>query len=138
MGDSSKLYVSRLLTDVKLTNIDCLRRALHLLHTVHSVENVVISSWPMSSELHAQLPENIRASALGTSLVASPTPNDYIIAICSSFPSGGKAPSLHAILLPKVSGYFSGVGDLFSALVLGHYQRHRPEPLAEATLLALQ
>lgn len=29
----------------------------------------------------------------------------------------------HAFALPTVRGYFSGVGDLFSALVLGHYQR---------------
>jgi pyridoxine kinase len=34
----------------------------------------------------------------------------------------------HAIRVSKIEGYFSGVGDLFSALVCGHYRPAVPAP----------
>ena len=38
--------------------------------------------------------------------------------------------TVYAGCIPLISGYFSGVGDLFSALVLGHYH---PPPLENGT-----
>lgn len=40
-------------------------------------------------------------------------------------PSSGSndGPETYGYALPTIQGYYSGVGDLFSALVLGHYRR---------------
>lgn len=40
--------------------------------------------------------------------------------------------------IPQIRGYFSGVGDLFSALVIGHYHPEENEPLARAVCNAVR
>jgi len=46
--------------------------------------------------------------------------------------------TVYAACVPLIPGYFSGVGDLFSALVLGHYSpSSSPAPLPHAVSLAL-
>lgn len=37
-------------------------------------------------------------------------------------------PETYGYALPTIRGYYSGVGDLFSALVLGHYKDQRSPP----------
>ena len=58
----------------------------------------------------------------------------------SSTPSH-RPSTVYAACVPLISGYFSGVGDLFSALVLGHYDASSPPaplpPLPRAVSLAL-
>jgi pyridoxine kinase len=48
---------------------------------------------------------------------------------------------VHAKCISTLPGYFVGVGDLFSALLLGHYHASSPGsqmPLAYATSMALK
>jgi pyridoxine kinase len=67
--------------------------------------------------------------------------------MCSSR-SLGTSPlsTVHARIVPLISGYFSGVGDLFSALTLGHFnpssmlsdgKLHSQTPLSFAVAAAL-
>jgi pyridoxine kinase len=51
-------------------------------------------------------------------------PQDLLACICSTVsPANAEDPStVFARCVPLIPGYFSGVGDLFSALVLGHYK----------------
>ena len=37
-------------------------------------------------------------------------------------PSGCDKPVVHAAAVPQLAGYYSGVGDLFSAMVLAHFE----------------
>ena len=66
------------------------------------------------------------------------TPSDLLLCVCSAHtPGSAKGKStVHTRCLPCLPGYFSGVGDLFSALVLAHYDRQTRD-LAAATAHAL-
>lgn len=57
---------------------------------------------------------------------------DYLLCICSSRSIGTNSLStVHARVVPLIPGYFSGVGDLFSALTLGHFNpSSSPSPSA--------
>ncbi|KAJ7807287.1 Ribokinase-like protein [Mycena olivaceomarginata] len=139
LGDSGRLYVApdvipvyrrmlplstvitpnwfevETLTDVKLTDLPSLRRALTVLHEHYRVPNVVISSIPLAAWLQAALPPRL-TSALDDS--ESP----YLLCISSSANSSeGALSTVHAQTVPLLPGYFSGVGDLFSALLLAHF-----------------
>jgi pyridoxine kinase len=50
--------------------------------------------------------------------------DDDVLASFASTYVDGKLET-HAFALPTIRGYFSGVGDLFSALVLGHFKDAR-------------
>ena len=51
----------------------------------------------------------------------------YLLCICSSRDVGTCSLStVHARVVPLIPGYFSGVGDLFSALTLGHFHPSSP------------
>lgn len=146
------------LTDIKLTDLASLRGALVKLHTVYQVPNVVISSIPLSriapsvpAHLLPLRPINGVARNGVSPPSALPDEQQYLICIVSSLnhvPSEATSPisTVYARCVPLISGYFSGVGDLFSALLLGHFHpastgpMHNSactSPLATATAHAL-
>jgi pyridoxine kinase len=126
------ILIDRVLTDTKIEDGASLRKALTILHETYSVPNVVISSIPMEQWLKDLAPPHIR----------SPVSNKERSLLClasvrrtaangdggnddtpSSWPS-----TVYAACIPLIPGYFSGVGDLFSALVLGHYHTRASAP----------
>ncbi|KAH9930244.1 Ribokinase-like protein [Fomitopsis serialis] len=139
LGDAGRLYVSpecipiyrealqyssvitpnwfevEVLTDTRITDLASLRKALRVLHEDYHVPNVVISSIPLKAWLRAALPP-----------AAQPTDTDStdadFLACISSSTDAASTSTVHARCVPCLPGYFSGVGDLFSALVLGHFQ----------------
>jgi len=124
------------LTDIKIEDVVSLRKALTVLHETYSVPNVVISSIPMEPWLRDLTPPHIRSpisereqSLLCLASVRAADAGD------DTAPSRGRTSStVYAGCIPLIRGYFSGVGDLFSALVLGHYRTdvsqhsHPPPP----------
>ena len=133
-----------MLTDTKIEDWPSLRTALTILHETYSVPNVVISSIPMEPWLRDLTPSHIRSpvSDQEQSLLclASVRTLAADAGVVDAMPSRGRRRStVYAGCIPLIPGYFSGVGDLFSALVLGHYhhtvspQRSRPPvaPLEE-------
>ncbi len=137
-------HVDRVLTDTKIEDWPSLRTALTILHETYSVPNVVISSIPMEPWLRDLTPPHIRSpvSDQEQSLLclASVRALAADAGVVDAMPSRGRRRStVYAGCIPLIPGYFSGVGDLFSALVLGHYhhtvapQRSRPPvaPLEE-------
>jgi pyridoxine kinase len=113
---------------VKLVDVASTQRALRVLHDEHRVPNVVVSSMPDGASAWTGFPDAARparSDASDTSVLAC---------LCSS--SGGP---VHAASVPLIPGYFSGVGDLFSALVLAHFTSspNVPAPLAAAASAAL-
>ncbi|KAA1470285.1 Ribokinase-like protein [Dentipellis sp. KUC8613] len=142
IGDSGKMYVApdvvpiyrsllpwatvitpnwfevEILTHTKITDRTSLQKALETLHETHSVPNVVISSIPLKSWLFDLLPENIRPHDTVEEVEAS----GFLLCIASSRAQNLPSPSVvHAGCVPLIPGYFSGVGDLFSAFTLAHF-----------------
>lgn len=80
------------------------------------------------------------------------TDGDFLLCLCSStvdLEGVEGLSTIHAQYVPLIPGYFSGVGDLFSALLLGHFETNKilsslpsdggtPQtPLSYATSMAL-
>ena len=63
-------------------------------------------------------------------------PTDLLY-ISSSKSATGENPVVHACAVPLIKGYFPGVGDLFSALVLAHFNPDGESPLPIAVGKAL-
>ncbi|KAJ7876294.1 Ribokinase-like protein [Mycena leptocephala] len=143
LGDSGRLYVApdcipvyrrilplstiitpnwfevETLTDVELKDFPSLRRALTVLHEEYRVPNVVISSIPLAGWLKAALP-----TSLSSNLDSE-----------SSHLLWANLSAVHAQTVPLLPGYFSGVGDLFSALLLAHFVA--PDGVSRAASQAL-
>lgn len=143
MGDAGKLYVSpevvpiykemlplatiitpnwfevETLTGKKLDSVNGLRDALRILHEEYNVKDVVVTSIPLiqGEGLERELPEDIRRSGVGE----GEDNDEVLLCVSSSQREDGKRLT-HAMRVRKIEGYFSGVGDLFSALVCGHYR----------------
>ncbi|KAF8836939.1 bud site selection protein 16 [Paxillus ammoniavirescens] len=181
IGDSGKVYVAEncvplyrrmlplatiitpnwfeveVLTDIPLIDLPSLRAALHKLHKIYQVPNVVISSIPLT-KLSSSLPSYLLPrspaqpspgthSTNGTNKPVDEEP-PYLLCMASSLNAhddlgGGSLSTVYASCVPLIPGYFSGVGDLFSALLLGHFSPAQsvvssPSPaLAHATSHAL-
>ncbi|EJU03862.1 bud site selection protein 16 [Dacryopinax primogenitus] len=166
MGDDNKIYVApecipiykdlldcatiitpnwfeaELLTGVKLESESTLREALRILHTLHGVPHVVISTVLPTPELAASLPAHVLAPQTNGLPEHSPYLGDVQLVVSSSVlpedeRKDGKVSTVHVGSVKQIKGYFSGVGDLFSALVLAHFPgRSDPPPPAPDTPLS--
>ncbi|KAG6832775.1 hypothetical protein H0H87_000428 [Tephrocybe sp. NHM501043] len=125
MGDAGKLYVAAdvipvyreiTLTDTKLVDLPSLQKALSILHNTYHVPNVVISSIPLTPWLSTALPPAIEQAP----------DTEQLLCIASSSDATPELPLVYAQCVPQLPGYFSGVGDLFSALLLAHFSRPAP------------
>lgn len=113
----------RVLTDTKITDMASLRLAIKILHEDHGVPNVVISSIPLGHWLLDALPPQNRP-------FRGEPDTEYLLCIVSSTVENsetvGSPSTVHSRYVKCIPGYFSGVGDLFSALVLAHYDHPSP------------
>ncbi|GMK55229.1 hypothetical protein CspeluHIS016_0202850 [Cutaneotrichosporon spelunceum] len=144
-------FEAELLSDVNITSISTLYQALTALHTTYGVKHVALSSVSLPVSLVSSLRIPPPPSSYTRLLPESHPPwydavgvanDDEEVLVCFSSTYTNGELETYAFALPTIRGYFSGVGDLFSALVLGHYLR--PEnsasdlpPLAFAVSRAL-
>lgn len=78
----------------------------------------MISSIPLKSWLIDALPSHIRPTVTNLD-----DPDAQFLLCVSSSASGNLTTSaVHAGCIPLLPGYFSGVGDLFSAFTLAHFE----------------
>ncbi|KAG8760575.1 putative pyridoxal kinase [Ceratobasidium sp. 423] len=119
-----------LMTKIHLTSQDSIRLALRSLHFDHGIRNVVVTSVIVHEG--SQLSDEVTAAGLraGSTYSANGASDaihlkdEYILCIASSaHEDSSVAPSVYALAVPRIKGYFSGVGDLFSALVLAHFHQ---------------
>ncbi|KAB5591580.1 Pyridoxal kinase [Ceratobasidium theobromae] len=170
MGDDGKMYVANnvlpiyrdqllslatvitpnwfeveLLTGIQLTSRDSIRSALRSLHEDQGVRNVVITSIVVREG--SQLFGELRDMGLLTKSNFSPDDilkngdmMEYILCVSSTRDSPTTS-TIHALTVPRLKGYFSGVGDIFSALILAHFKlaldSSSPSPLSAAASRAL-
>ncbi|KAJ7626294.1 Ribokinase-like protein [Mycena polygramma] len=118
------------LTDVELKDLPSLRRALTVLHEEYHVPNVVISSIPLSSWLKVALPTSLSSDL-------DPDSNHLLCISSSATPGAANLSAVHAQTVQLLPGYFSGVGDLFSALLLAHFTPDDASPVSRAASQAL-
>jgi pyridoxine kinase len=127
----------RTITDTKIVDRASLQKVLTILHETYSVPNVVISSIPMTEWLWDPTLTNVRTA------FCDREESLLCLASISAAPGtvSGPPSAVYAACVPLFPGYFSGVGDLFSALVLGHYSPspspNSLPPLVHAVSLAL-
>ncbi|KAJ1306468.1 hypothetical protein OPQ81_007471 [Rhizoctonia solani] len=117
-----------LMTQIHLTSQDSIRLALRSLHFDHAVRNVVITSVIVREG--SRLSDEVTAAGLrarsGYSVNGDTNDlniqDEYILCIASTaHEDPSVAPIVYALAVPRIKGYFSGVGDLFSALTLAHF-----------------
>lgn len=73
---------------------------------------------PLKEPLRSVVPSSLRSHEQDPILGIN---GGDLICISSSYDISTNASSAHAHIFPSIPGYFSGVGDLFSALVLAHF-----------------
>ncbi|KAF9497805.1 Ribokinase-like protein [Pleurotus eryngii] len=156
MGDAGRLYVApdvipvyremlslatvitpnwfevETLTGVEMKDTQSLQKAFKTLHEEYNCPNVVMSSIPLKPWLADILPPSIRPDPE----MESPS-GEYLLCIASSTDNAtatGETSTIYAQCVPFISGYFSGVGDIFSALLLGHYLTKNVEATSETAL----
>lgn len=138
------LTQTRLLSDVKITSLSTLYDALKALHTTYGVQHVVVSSIPLPVSLVSGLGVPAPPKSYTRLLPEVHPPwydavgvaeGDEEVLVCFASTWNCSTLETFAFALPTIRGYFSGVGDLFSALVLGHYQRPE-EPASQLPPLA--
>ncbi|ORY32844.1 bud site selection-related protein [Naematelia encephala] len=141
-----------LLSGSKITDMASLQDSLKQLHTTYGLPYIALSSIPLpASKVRAlalpsppssyidMLPES---PPLWYEAVASAHSEDDVLVSFASTYLHGRLETW-AFALPTIHGYFSGVGDFFSAMVLAHFDDAGSEPQAfvsavSKALLAVQ
>lgn len=134
-----------LLSGISINSFASLHSALETLH--RDVRHVAFSSIPLPSSLVARLALPGPPKAYTRLLPDQPLPwynpasttapeDDTLVCFASTLNQGSL--STWAFALPTVQGYFSGVGDLFSAMVLAHYNSKSLSHAVSHALLAVQ
>ena len=120
-------FPARTITDTKIEDRTSLLNALTILHETYCVPNVVISSIPVVKWVRDLTPPHISSAVCDQeqSLLCLAS----VRGIAASSSHHHHRSTVYAACVPLIPGYFSGVGDLFSALVLGHYSPSSPAPL---------
>jgi pyridoxine kinase len=117
---------ARTITETKIEDRTSLQNALTILHETYCVPNVVISSIPVENWLRDVIPSHIRSAVSDQEQSLLCLASVRATATTANGDDGVNTSSrrrsvVYAACVPLIPGYFSGVGDLFSALVLGHY-----------------
>ncbi|KAG9077109.1 putative pyridoxal kinase, partial [Ceratobasidium sp. 370] len=133
-------FEAELLTKVQLTSRESLRSALKILHNDLGVPHVVITS--VIVRRGTSLHDDMVQAELGTTNILATNgatsndllPDEFVLCVSSSASDDANASStVHALAVPRIRGYFSGVGDLFSALVLAHFEVESSAPAGAPT-----
>ncbi|WWD03134.1 pyridoxal kinase [Kwoniella europaea PYCC6329] len=139
-----------LLSGISIVSMATLHTALRQLHTSHSLPHIAFSSIPLPISLVTKLdlpapppsymcllPDPIPPwyDAVGVG-----EPEDEVL-VCFASTWENEELETWAFALPTIRGYFSGVGDLFSAMVLAHFNNPESQsdlpPLPHAVSKAL-
>lgn len=117
------LSFDRLLTETTIDSLDTARAAARKLHAL-GASNVIITTLKLD-----KVPEQVRIA-----------PKEADVEPLYCLTSQEDTGEQHLIAFPTFHGYFTGTGDLFSALVVARWQEQRESnrSLAEATVRVVQ
>ncbi|WFD43881.1 pyridoxal kinase [Malassezia psittaci] len=118
-------FEAQVLSGIEITCVASLKASLNKLHSAYHIPHILITSLDLpTSDL-----EKIGAS---TSLIEGKQP---MLLIGSTWNPDKQQPSVWHLQFPSLGEYFSGVGDLFSALTIARYTEHAndiPQPARAA------
>jgi len=118
------------LSGITITTLSSLHSSLHQLHTSQSVPYIAFSSIPLPLTLVSTLDLPPPPSSYTHLLPDTHPPwydavglgaDDDEVLVCFASTWNNGEMDTWAFGLPTIRGYFSGVGDLFSAMVLAHF-----------------
>ncbi|WVF71313.1 pyridoxal kinase [Kwoniella sp. CBS 6097] len=121
-----------LLSGINITCLSSLHQALRHLHTTSNLPHIAFSSIPLPISLVTSLDLPAPPSSY-LRLLPNPIPpwydavgvgepeDEVLVCFASTWNGAEEDMDTWAFALPTIRGYFSGVGDLFSAMVLAHF-----------------
>ncbi|KAF7721580.1 hypothetical protein EC973_004472 [Apophysomyces ossiformis] len=117
-------FEAETLSGIQIDTLASARKVASALHALGS-PNVIITSMMLPS---AEIPTEIQLATVA---------NDSLYCLTSRLSDNGESMQ-HLISFPTYQGYFTGTGDMFSALVVARLQEamdnHSPSPLSDAAL----
>ncbi|PSR97552.1 Ribokinase-like protein [Coniella lustricola] len=139
MGDNGKLYVAQdvvpayksllphadlilpnqfeaeLLSDVKITDMASLTRAIEVIHDTYRVPHIVLTSVSVDTATPSSTPPPLNSS---TSHKDSDAKTPATLSVIGSTMTSHRRPRAFKIRFPAIDAYFSGTGDMFGALMV--------------------
>ncbi|KAF9142504.1 putative pyridoxal kinase [Linnemannia schmuckeri] len=111
-------FEAEVLADKKITDVKSCLEVIEILHGA-GVENVVITSVSLSpSDIVAHHTFGQNGAATNGTSKEDGVEEESMYCVCSSRRSKDGVPRVFAIGFPTYDGYFTGTGDLFSALLV--------------------
>lgn len=96
-GSNQLFTKTRLLSDVKITDLASLTRAIEVIHTTYHVPHIVLTS---------------------VSLADTTGSDERTLSVIGSTMTSTHQPRAFTIRFPAIDAYFSGTGDMFAALMV--------------------
>lgn len=92
---------NRLLSDVEITDLASLTRAIEVIHATYHVPHIVLTS-----------------VSLDSTTTSSDTHTPRTLSVIGSTMTSAHKPRAFTIRFPAIDAYFSGTGDMFAALMV--------------------
>ncbi|KAG0378075.1 putative pyridoxal kinase [Mortierella sp. AD032] len=128
-------FEAEILADKKITDVKSCFEVIEILHDA-GVENVVITSVSLNpndvADHHAVGQNGFAANGLRKSEQAQVNEEASMYCVCSSRRSKDDIARMFAIGFPTYDGYFTGTGDLFSALLVARLDEAIQQDESEA------
>lgn len=133
MGDEGRLYVPQELVSVYREKVVPVASML----TPNQFEAEQLTGFRIASEQDGREACNIlHAAGPSKVVITSMNMNDTLLLIGSHQIEKGQPPAQFKIVIPKIPAYFTGTGDLMTALLLGWSNKY-PDNLYKAAELAV-
>nr|CAE76287.1 related to pyridoxal kinase [Neurospora crassa] len=123
MGDNGSL----LLSEVKIVDMPSLTRAISVLHERYAIPHIIITSVSLpdaATTVSSTMPNSVPGSSAPTPTPQeegqgqSQPPRTKTLSVVGSTMTSARQPRAFQISFPAIDCYFSGTGDMFSALML--------------------
>ncbi|KAJ4385175.1 putative pyridoxal kinase [Neurospora sp. IMI 360204] len=113
-------FEAELLSEVKIVDMPSLTRAISVLHERYAIPHIIITSvsLPDSSSPSFTAPNSSAPTPTPQEEGQSQPPRTKTLSVVGSTMTSTRQPRAFQISFPAIDCYFSGTGDMFSALML--------------------
>ncbi|KAK3356221.1 Ribokinase-like protein [Neurospora tetraspora] len=113
-------FEAELLSEVKIVDMPSLTRAISVLHERYAIPHIIITSvsLPDSSSPSFTAPNSSAPTPTPQEEGQSQPPRTKTLSVVGSTMTSTRQPRAFQISFPAIDCYFSGTGDMFSALIL--------------------
>ncbi|KAL0475770.1 pyridoxine kinase [Neurospora intermedia] len=120
-------FEAELLSEVKIIDMPSLTRAISVLHERYAIPHIIITSVSLpdaSTTVSSTMPNSVPGSSAPTPTPQeegqgqSQPPRTKTLSVVGSTMTSARRPRAFQISFPAIDCYFSGTGDMFSALML--------------------